>query len=464
MLKFFDPRYFVSTDIARGELPSAKEAYKTAMTLAWPAVVEMVLLSVVGAVDTMMVGRLGHAAIAAVGLTGQPRMLFVGIITALNTGTIALVSRRRGEGDRNSACRVLAQAVILNFVVGLILAFIAITQAEVLMKIVGAQSDTLQLATEYFKIVFVGFILQTIALTISAAQRGVGNTKLTMRINVIANLINVVLNYILINGKFGFPRLEVRGAAIATATGYSVAALLAIMSLFNKNGYLNLSGFTNFKFDQSFKDGMKKVGGNAILEQIGLRIGFIAYARIIASLGTVAYATHQIAQQLLTVTFTVGDGLAVAATALTGQNLGKKRPDLSLLYIRVIQRLALISSAIIFVIVVVYKAEIAMLFIDDAATIATVSNLFLLIAVAQPFQTSNVVFSGSLRGAGDTKFVANVMTSSIFILRIFGGWLLTHPLGMGLYGCWTALLADQLFRFVIFFPRVKKGKWMEIKL
>jgi len=462
--RLFDPQTFVPAELRRDELPTAKEAYKTAIKLAWPAVVEMVLLSVIGAVDTMMVGKLGHAAIAAVGLTGQPRLLFVGTITALNTGTIALVSRRRGQGDQTGACKVLAQVLAVNFVLGIFMAYIAITRAEFLMRLAGANEDTLALSASYFRIVFYGFILQTIALTISAAQRGIGNTHLTMRINVTANLVNVVFNYILIYGNFGFPRLEVAGAAAATALGYSVGAVLAILSLFKRGGYLNLSGFKHFRFDPSIGKGMFAVGGNAIIEQWGMRFGFFMYSRIVASLGTVAYATHQIGSQMLTITFTVGDGLAIAATALTGQNLGKKRPDLSLMYITVIKRIAMVASLGILVLLIAFRIPIAGLFIDDPSTIVNAGNLFIVIALVQPLQTSNVVMSGSLRGAGDTRYVAFVMLTSILILRVGGGWLLTYPGGFGLYGCWLALCVDQFYRYAMFTPRLKKGKWMGIEL
>ncbi|HWP79125.1 MAG TPA: MATE family efflux transporter [Candidatus Acidoferrum sp.] len=464
MNRFFDPQTFVPAELRRDELPAAKEAYETALKLAWPAVIEMVLLSVIGAADTMMVGKLGHAAIAAVGLSGQPRLLFVGTITALNTGTIALVSRRKGQDDQAGACRVLAQALAINFVLGVVMAYVAISRSEFLMKLAGANEETLALSSTYFRIVFYGFVLQTIALTISAAQRGIGNTHLTMRLNVTANLVNVVFNYFLIYGHFGFPRLEVAGAAAATALGYSVAAVLAIFTLFKKDGYLNLSGFRHFTFDPSIGRSMLQVGGNAILEQWGMRFGFFMYSRIVASLGTIAYATHQIGSQLLTITFTVGDGLAVAATALTGQNLGKKRPDLSLMYITVLQRIAMVASLGLLVLIIAARTPIAGLFIDDANTIRNAGNLFIIIALVQPLQTSNVVMSGSLRGAGDTRYVAFVMLTSILILRVGGGWLLTYPAGFGLYGCWLALCVDQFYRYAMFWPRLKKGKWMHFVL
>jgi putative MATE family efflux protein len=341
---------------------------------------------------------------------------------------------------------VLAQALTVNFILGIFMAYIAITKATFLMELAGANEDTLVLSATYFRIVFYGFILQTLALTISAAQRGIGNTHLTMRINVTANLVNVVFNYFLIYGNFGFPRLEVAGAAAATALGYSV------------------SGFKHFRFDPAISKGIFAVGGNAIIEQWGLRFGFLMYSRIVASLGTVAYATHQIGSQLLTITFTVGDGLAVAATALTGQNLGKKRPDLSLMYITVIKRIAMVASLGILVLLIAARTPIAGLFIDDPSTIHNAGNLFIIIALVQPLQTSNVVMSGSLRGAGDTRYVAFVMLTSILILRVAGGWLLTYPAGFGLYGCWLALCVDQFYRYAMFTPRLKKGKWMGIEL
>jgi putative MATE family efflux protein len=454
----------VKEKLRLGEITPTREAYQNAINIALPAVAEMVSVSVIGMADTAMVGKLGTYAIAAVGLTAQARMIFLCVFFALNVGVTAVVSRRKGSGDQASANLCLRQSLLIATGLVALMSVASVLSARGLMFLSGAQSDTIEPATQYFQILGMGMVFQVISMVICAAQRGVGFTKITMYVSIVANVVNVIFNYLLIGGNFGFPRLEVRGAAIATLVGNAVGMLLAIRSVFSGNGYLRFRRGDSWKPDWDMLKTLGKIGGGSMVEQLALRVGFFFYALVVANLGTDAFAAHQITMQLLGLSFTFADGIGIATTSLVGQSLGAKRPDLSIMFGQIGQRMAFVIALGLAGLSIAGMNFFPALFTDEKHIIALSSSLILLLAAIQPFQMSQVVMSGALRGAGDTKYVALTMIVSVGIVRPAAAFLLTYAAGLGVVGAWWAILVDQIARLLLMQVRLIGGKWMKIKV
>ncbi|MDR1689271.1 MAG: MATE family efflux transporter [Clostridiales bacterium] len=462
--KFFSTQNLVKENMRLGEITPSREAYKTALLIALPAVLEMISMSVISMADTAMVGKIGHHVVAAVGLTNQPRMIFLAVFFALNVGVTAIVSRRKGEGDREAARLCLRQALLIELVLVVIMSFLAVILAHDMMLLAGAEADTIGPATDYFRIIGAGLVFNALSMTICGAQRGVGNTRVTMMVNITANVVNVFFNFLLIEGRFGFPRMEAAGAALATVIGYAVGFCLALYSVLNKESYLKISRRDNWKINIPMMKGIAAIGGNSIFEQVAMRIGFFAYTRIVADLGTDKFAAHQIAMQLMNLSFTFADGIAVATTALVGQNLGKKRHDLSIMYGKIGQRMALVIAIIIGAVSISGRYIFPTIFTDNVSVIATTAGIISILGLIQPVQTSQIVMAGSLRGAGDTKFVALTMLVTVALIRPGFCLLFVNVLGMGLPGAWFAIMADQIVRLVMLYWRFSSGKWVNIKV
>ncbi len=460
----------VKKEHLRGELPSSKEAYGRLLTIAMPSVLEMVLMSLIGSIDTAMVATLGEAPMAAVGLTGQPRMLMLCMFMALNIGVTAIVARRKGEGDQKDANQTLRNALVIVMLFAAVIMAIVLPFSRQLMTFAGAKSDTVDLANTYFRVQAWFLPINALTLCINAAQRGVGNTRTTMYVNITANLVNVVFNYLLIGGNFGFPAWGVFGAAVATAIGYCVGCVMAVVSLLRgskANGFLQVSRYDDWRLKKDTVKAIFKTGGNAMFEQVALRIGFFIYARIVADLGTASFAAHQTCMQCLNLSFTFADGLGVAGTSLVGQMLGQKRPDLSVVYGKCSQRLALTVAIVLASTIVVLRAPIVNIFLDPAASVEAYNlalQVMLVVALFQPFQTSSVVFSGCLRGAGDTKYVAKVMLICVALIRPVCAALAVKVLHMNLIGAWMASLIDMTIRMILVARRFGGGKWHDIKV
>lgn len=450
-----------------GELPTTRQTYGNLYKIALPSVIELVLMSTVSAVDTIMVGVLGPAAIAAIGLTNQPRMLMLSVFFALNIGVTAIIARRKGEERREEANHTLRNAVVIIAGISLVAMAIAFLGSEFLMELAGAKEDTIADANSYFRIMALAFPINALTASINAAQRGIGNTRITLYTNLSSNVINIVLNYLLIGGQLGFPRMGVAGAAIASVGGFIVGFVLCVYSIISKRSktrFLHLSLKDDWRLKRSIIKPVYQVGSSALFEQAALRFGFFVYARIVADLGTNAFAAHQICMQFLSLTFNFGDGIGIAGTSMVGQMLGKKRPDLSMIYGKASQRMAMVVSLTLLSLIIVFRYPLVGLFTDDLEVVQLAVNVMIIVAIFQPFQTSSVVISGCLRGAGDTRFVALVMLFCVSFFRPVVSYIAVHMLGIGLIGAWASSLLDMIIRLALVYIRFSQNKWSTIRL
>ncbi len=466
--RFYAPDYMLKPSQKQQEHYSTKEIYKSFIKVAWPATAESVLLGLVNFVDSIMVSTQGHTAVAAVGITNQPKFIFMAIFFALNVGVTAIVSRRRGENRKEDANRCLAQTVSLCIILGLILVSIACIFAEPLLRFAGAEDDTLPIATTYYRITMVGLLFTSISMVINAAQRGAGNTRISMTTNVTANLVNCAFNALLINGLLFFPKLGVTGAAIATLLGNIVSCVMSIHSVRVKDRFLFLLVRSLAKFDIQNIKLLARISSSAAAEQVFLRIGFFIVAKLVAELGTVDFATHTICMNICNLSFCFGDGLGVAASSLVGQNLGKKRPDLSIVYGKSAQRIGFLMAMVLFLLFTLGGEMLINLFMtneEGADQIVAVGvKILVILAFISPAQISQVIFSGCVRGAGDTKFAAFSSLACLGFLRPTATYLMCYVFGFGVVGAWLAMMCDQYTRLLLMAYRFSSGKWAKIKV
>lgn len=467
--RLYAPDYMLKDVQKQQERYSTGEFYKSFVKVAWPATMESVLLGLVNFIDSIMVSTQGSTAVAAVGLTTQPRMIFYAVFFALSIGVTAIVSRRKGENDREDANRVLAQAVSLCIILGVILVGMAIIFAEPLLIFSGAKADTLPMSITYFRITMLGMLFTSIGLMINAGQRGSGNTRISMTTNMTANIVNCIFNALLINGLFFFPKLGVTGAAIATMLGNMVSCAMSIYSVSHKARFLALKPSMLFRFRVSSLRLIAKISSSAAVEQIFMRFGFFAVSKLVAELSTVDFATHTICMNIVNLSFCFGDGLGVAASSLVGQNLGRRRSDYSIIYGKTAQRIG-IGISILLMLLFTFGGEMLIkMFMTrgepEAVKIIAAGTVILrILAVITPAQISQVIYSGCVRGAGDTKYAAVVSLVCIAVVRPTMTYLMCYIFPFGVIGAWIAMLIDQYLRLIFMAHRFSSGKWEKIKV
>lgn len=387
--------------------------------------VESFLVALVGFIDTIMVSTLGSYAIAAVGLTQQPKFIGLALFMSMSTAISALVARRRGEQNRESAVRILKTCILVAVILTAIISVTFTAFADPIIRFAGSADDTHEAAVEYFQIIMGGIGFTTVMMIVNAAQRG---------------------------------------AALATVIGSVLGCAMSLHSMFAKSSFVYIRGVKGFFASKFDVRSLLNVGSSAFVEQIFLRIGFLLFAITVANLGTTAYAAHQIGMNMMSLTFSLGDGLSVASVALIGRSLGEERRDLAKLYASMCQRIGLFCAFVMSMVFLFFGRNLYGLFSNEQEILDMGVMIMRMLCVIIYLQITQVIFFGCLRGAGDTKYTAFASMISVAIIRPGLSWLLCYPLGLGLLGVWLGLFGDQFMRFCLGYFRMKQGKWLKIKI
>ncbi|MCL2060132.1 MAG: MATE family efflux transporter [Oscillospiraceae bacterium] len=444
---------------------SHKEGRSNIVTIAWPALLESFLLHLASMVNTMMVGGLGPWAIAAVGYCNQPRMLIAAVFQAFNTGATALIARAKGAQNIEEANTIMHQAIMFSMSASIFLAVLGYVYATPMIIFMGANEEaTIAGATQYMRIVMLTFPANAFSLAATAMLRGIGITRVSMVYNVIANIMNVVIGFLFIHGRLGFPALGVSGAALGLGGGQVVAMLIALYVVLRGTDVLKLSLRRLLTIDKAVLRRIINIGTPAMFEQLCMRAGNIMFSKVVASLGTIAFATHQIAMNIHQMTFMNGQAFGVSATTLLGQSLGRKRPDQGKALVQLCRRYALYISLTLAVLMVVFGRPLIALYTNEAGVISTGFTLMWIVAFLQPLQSSQQVLAGALRGAGDTKAVAICIFIGIVVIRPILSYTLVNVAGLELIGVWLALVVDQGTRSFYTMWRFVSDKWRTIKV
>jgi len=450
----------------------SKELYRDIIRIAWPSFVELLLTQLTSMVDLMMVGsmggkahpEIGTQALAAVGLTTQPKFLLMAAFVAMNTGVTALVARNKGTNDSKQANLVVRQGLLFTFCATIILSILGFIFAKPMVIFMGStEAIVTKWATQYLQIQMIGFLSFALTSTVTASLRAVGDSKTCMIYNLIANVVNVIFNWLLIYGNLGFPELGVAGASLATVLGQVVAFIIAFIVIIRGNGFLKLEFKLGFKPDKVVLGNMINIGLPAMVEQLLMRAGMIIFAKTVASLGTTAYATHQVCMNIQALSFMTGQAFAVSATTMMGQSLGKRRTDMAQAYCSRTRKVGLVFSLLLAVVFILFGGEIVGLYNSDPEIIRIGGQIMLFVAFLQPFQSSQFIIAGGLRGAGDTKATAIFTFITVLLVRPIVAIVLVH-FGLGLYGAWAAMATDQILRSALVLCRYNSGKWKLIKL
>lgn len=439
---------------------------KEAVRMAWPAVCESFFIALAGMVDSLMVSSMGASAVAAVGLTTQPKFMGLALFFAMNVSVSALVARRRGEKNQRSANQILLAAILFVIVATVVISSACVMWANEIINFCGSAPETHEPAVIYYRIIMGCMIFNVLSMVINAAQRGSGNTMIAMRTNIVSNVVNIIANYLLIQGHLGFPALGIAGAAIATVFGTVIACIMSFASLFRRDGFVSIY----YIMEQQIRPALEpvisiiKLGFSVFIEQILMRVGFMSTAMMAAKMGTNALAAHQVGMNILGLTFSFGDGMQVAAVALIGRSLGEGSPDKAKAYGKTCRMIGLGISCVLAVVYFFGGEWLYHLFFAEQEIVDIGVMIIRIMIIIVLFQVSQVIYMGCLRGAGDTTYTAIASTISVTIIRTSASYFFGFVMGLGMAGIWMGILADQISRFLFASIRFKQGKWTKIHI
>lgn len=441
-----------------------KNLNKNIIKLAVPVALENVLHMAVFIVDIIMIGRLGTAPVAAVGLAGALSFIISMIFSALNVGTTALVARSFGAKEKAEAREVAGQSIFISLIFGLTISPFIVYFADNILVLMSAEENVVALGSGYLKIVLSFFIFRLIILTGTSIFRGAGDTRTPMIITLITNCVNILFNWLLIFGIWFFPRMEVAGAAWATSIAYTTGAFLIFYKLLSRKSILTISFKNIVKVNRSIIKRILRISLPATIDASLTQMGYLFFIKIVAMLGTVSLAAHQIAIRIEALSFMPGFALAIATATIVGQSLGAKKPDLARLSMRKNCQIALVMMGFFAFIFLAFAKPMAKVFHPEQDVLALSAYCVMIAALEQPALAIYMVYSGGLRGAGDTlsPMIVTIVGTLCFHLPV--AYVFGIVLKWGLAGIWFGAALDWILRSIAVYVLFRKGRWRKIKV
>lgn len=440
--------------------------------IAWPAVLEQTLLTMVSYIDTAMVGSLGNNATSSIGVVSSTIWLINGIFAAIAVGFSVPVGRNLGAGNIEKAKSIAKQSILGIIIFGAGITAVVQVIAPFLPAWLGADPEIRADATAYLSTTSVAYIFTLSANVCSGILRVAGDTRTPLKYNIATNLIKVVLNFFFIfpaRGVTVFKHtfevwglgLGVRGAAMTTAIAIGFSGTMLFLAMLKKSFVASVSLKGKLRIDPSIWKDMLVLGSPVAADRVIVSAGQIVMTSLVTGLGIVAVTSNTLAVTAEAITYMPAFGLSVAATTLVAQSLGAAKKHLAKKYAR-----ACVVSGTIFMtimgVVLYFSAEsLISIFSDNPEVIALGGKILKIEAFAQPANGVAMITTGILNGAKDTKWPLLVSFVGMWCVRIPTAVILLHTTSLGLVCAWIAMVADLTSRGIFSFIIYKRGKWQD---
>ena len=434
------------------------------LKLSYPIMAGMVSRTLLSFMDTLMVGRLGAVAIASVGLGSVTVWVVIYHFFALGTGTQIITSRKSGEGNEKDCGAVLNNALIFSLFTTIFIGTLFFVFSRNIFDFVSEDPLVYKYGSTYIRIRIFEVFSFTLISVFAGFFNGIGLTKINMYVMIIVNIMNIVLNYLLIFGKFGFPRLEVTGAAFAsTISTYLGAGVIIAISLKEKYRKRFLY-FKNVKINLNILTSLIKLSSPNALKNIFTLSGYMIFLKIIGIIGTTQLAASNICLTITSISWMPAVGIGVATATLIGQSIGSKNSQLAEKYGWESIKLSLLIMGTIGIIFIVSPKWIIQIFTSEPEVIQNGIIILRILGVIQFFDAFGIILSSSLEGAGKTLFVGISETLFVWLIFIPLAYLLGIRLGFDIIGVWGAMIVYFLGFDIVLFLSFKSGKWKYHKL
>lgn len=438
-----------------------KEKYKIIFLLAMPAVIENFFQTILGFVDTYFVSKIGLAEVSAVGVTNAVLAIYFALFMAIGVAANVRIANFLGAQQPEKARHIGQQSIFLSILFGILTGIITLFFAEPLLKLMGIEDNVLEAGVSYFKIVAIPSVFMSLMFVLSAILRGAGDTKTPMKVSILINVVNAILDYVLIFGFWLIPNLGITGAAIATVFSRLVGSFVLLY-------YIQKKEVLKFRRDYWAPDKqhlweLSTLGSPAAGERLVMRLGQIVYFGFVVSLGTNTFAAHQIAGNVEVFSYMIGYGFATAATILVGQQIGAGNIDEARNYAKMCTILSVVAMTVLGALLFFLGDWAGSFFTDDPEVISNIGTALKISGVFQPFLAVLLILTGAFQGANNTKFPMYLTAVGMWAVRTVLVYVLGIKLGWGLYGVWIAIGLDISLRAIILALQFYRGKWISVK-
>ncbi len=431
------------------------------LALAVPVAFQQLITAGLNMIDVLMVGQLGEASVAALGLANQIFFLLILFLFGTTSGMSIFTAQYWGKGDAESIRKVLGICLTLAISVAALFSLAATLVPERLMSFYTEDSEVISLGSEYLRIVGLSYVFMAISVSYISILRSITLVTMTMIVSVVALVLKTAIGYTLIFGHFGLPALGVRGAAIGTAIGWMFESVLLLFLVYARKTPLAANPFTFFRFNRTFLADVLRTSMPAAINEVIWSFGITTYNAVYARIGTDSIAAININATIEELVFVLFIGLGNACSVMVGNKIGERDKDTAFEYSRRITILAVMFAIMGGVVVYFIRDGVISLYQLSPSAVFNLRNIMLVYALSAWLRVFNfMLFIGALRAGGDTKYSMFTELFSIWMIGVpaalIGGFVLHLPV----YYVYAMVLLEEAAKAVIIFRRYLSRKWI----
>ena len=425
-------------------------------------VLEMAMESLFGLVDVFFVAHLGSNATATVGITESIFTLVFAAALGLGMATTAMVARRVGEKNPEAAAVAAVQSIGIGVVISIVVGIFGVLDAPQLLRLMGASTEIVQTGSTYTRIMLGGSGTVFMLFLINAIFRGAGDPAIAMRVLLIANAINIVLDPCLILGLGPFPRLGVTGAAVSTTIGRSIGVMLQLWYLFSPRNTVTIRR-SQLVLDVDVMKRLVRTGANGMFQYLVATASWLALVRLVARFGADALAGYTIAIRIIVFAILPSWGMSNAAATLVGQNLGAQRPDRAE---QAVWRTGFYNMAFlgcVAIVFITFARPIVMQFTSEPAVQTVAADCLRFVSYGYVFYAWGMVMVQAFNGAGDTATPTLINIGCYWLWQIPLAYVLSST-AMGPRGIFLAIVISESTLAVVGMLAFRRGGWKNQKV
>jgi putative MATE family efflux protein len=438
--------------------------YNKMFAIAVPIMLQNLMSSVLNMIDTVMVGALGEAQLAAVGLANQVFFVFFLLIYGINSGCGIFIAQYWGSKEEDNIRKTVGFSVVVGVAVGLLFTMVALYLPRQIMQLFTVDSAVIEYGIIYMRFVSLGYVLTSVSIAYSFAARNIGDVRVPMIISAVSLIINGVFNFILIFGYLGFPRLEVEGAAIATVLARFVETIALVYWIYmvRKNKVISPKLKDIKRLDLKYIKNILITAIPVILNDVFWALGMTMYSVAYARIGTTAIAAIQIANTAQNIFIVISIGLASACAVMLGNEIGSEQKDKAILYAKRFLIIGTLVGALLGILLILISPIVLMMFGNTQAVQQLAQKIMLIMGIFLWCRFMNsILVVGVLRSGGDTTFSMILETCSVWLVGVplaFLGALWWH---LPVHVVYTLICLEELIKGYFGIKRVRSNKWVK---
>ena len=445
-------------DLTRGSM------LRHVISFSIPMLLGNLLQALYNTVDSIWVGRfLGPKALGAVSVSFPIIFVLVSLVMGTTMGATVLVAQYMGAKQLDMVKRTINNTFVLLTTSALAVSAVGIAFNEKILRLINTPEEIMIMASSYLNIFLTGLVFMFGYNAISAILRGLGDSKTPLKFLAMSTAINILLDPLLILGIGPFPRMEIAGAALATTIAQGVSFFVAVVYL-NRKDHLISINLKNFVFDRVITAKTVKIGIPSGIQMSVVSVGMLVVSSLINSFGTDTVATFGMASRLDQFAIMPSQSIAMATSAIAGQNIGANKQENVRDTVKWATILAVSISIVLTLIAQLMPGMLLGLFTSDNKVLEQAVGALRILSLAYVFSAIMFVTNGFLRGAGDTMATMVLSITSLWLIRLPLARVLSKMLGFGAKGIWMAIVISTVISMLMSRIYYASGRWKKKKV